>query len=45
VVTDRFTLPEVIGRTLVIHSGADDFRSQPAGNAGTKIACGVIRCG
>ena len=45
VVTDRFTLPEIIGRTVVIHSGADDFRSQPAGNAGTKLACGVIRCG
>lgn len=45
VLTDRFTLPEIIGRTLVIHSGADDFRSQPAGNAGAKIACGVIRCG
>ena len=45
VVTDRFTVPEIIGRTLVIHSGADDFRSQPAGNAGTRIACGVIRCG
>lgn len=43
--TDRFRVEEVIGRTVVIHSGADDFRSQPAGNAGTKIACGVIcRC-
>ena len=41
--TDRFRVEEVIGRTVVIHSGADDFRSQPAGNAGTKIACGVIR--
>ncbi len=45
VLTDRFTLPEIIGRTLVIHSGADDFRTQPAGNAGPKLACGMIRCG
>lgn len=42
VLTDRFTIPDVMGRTVVIHSGPDDFRSQPAGNAGEKIACGVI---
>lgn len=42
VITNRFRLWDVMGRTVVIHSDADDFRSQPAGNAGTKIACGVI---
>lgn len=41
--TNRFRLPEVLGRTVVIHSEADDFHTQPAGNAGSKIACGVIR--
>jgi len=41
--TNRFRVKEVIGRTVVIHSGPDDFRTQPAGNAGTKIACGVIQ--
>ena len=41
--TDRFTVQEIIGRTVIIHDGVDDFTSQPAGNAGTKIACGVIR--
>ncbi len=41
--TDRFTVKEIVGRTVVIHSDPDDFRSQPAGNAGKKIACGVIR--
>lgn len=30
------------GSTLVLHAGADDYRSQPAGGAGTPIACGVI---
>lgn len=40
--TDRFRVSDVIGKTVVIHSGPDDFRSQPAGNAGSKIACGVI---
>lgn len=43
VTTDRFRVSDVLGRTVVIHNMADDFRSQPAGNAGTKIACGVIR--
>lgn len=41
--TDRFRAQDVVGRTVVIHSGPDDLRSQPAGNAGAKIACGVIR--
>lgn len=42
VLSDRFNIRDILGRTVVIHSGPDDFRSQPAGNAGTKIACGVI---
>lgn len=42
IATDRFRLADIIGRTVVIHSMPDDFHSQPAGNAGTKIACGVI---
>lgn len=40
--TDRFTVREVIGKTVIIHSMADDFKSQPGGNAGVKIACGQI---
>lgn len=43
--TDRFSVKDIIGRTVVIHSNPDDFHSQPAGNAGKKIACGVIRKG
>lgn len=43
VLTDRFCLEDVIGRTVVIHSDPDDFHTQPAGNAGKKIGCGVIR--
>lgn len=41
--TDRFCVKDVIGRTVIIHGGPDDFTSQPAGNAGPKIACGEIR--
>ena len=40
--TDRFRVRDVIGRTAVIHGGPDDFTSQPSGNAGKKIACGII---
>ena len=44
VFTDRFSIRDVLGRTVVIHSGRDDFKTQPAGDAGEKIACGVIIC-
>jgi Cu-Zn family superoxide dismutase len=30
------------GSVLVIHGGADDYRTDPAGNAGDRIACGVV---
>lgn len=32
----------VMGRTLILHSGADDYRSQPSGDAGERLACAVI---
>lgn len=41
--TGRFTVDEVIGRTLILHAKPDDFTSQPSGNAGKRIACGVIK--
>ena len=31
------------GSALVIHAKADDYRSDPAGNAGDRIACGVVQ--
>lgn len=43
VLTNRFTVEEIIGKVVIIHSGIDDFTSQPAGNSGEKIACGVIQ--
>ncbi len=42
VATNRFQLREIIGKTVVIHDMADDFNTQPSGNAGTKIGCGKI---
>jgi len=43
VLTDRFRLKDVIGRAVVIHNMPDDFTSQPSGNSGQKIACGIIK--
>ena len=40
--TDRFTVPEIIGRAIIIHGQRDDFTTQPAGDAGQRIGCGVI---
>ena len=39
----RFTIAEIIGKSVVIHDMPDDFTSQPSGNSGEKIGCGVIR--
>lgn len=41
--TGRFTVTDIIGRTIVVHHAPDDFTSQPSGNSGKKIACGEIR--
>ena len=43
VLTDRFRVRDVVGRSVVIHSSPDDLHSQPSGNPGSKIACGTIR--
>ncbi len=40
--TDRFTVRDVLGKTVILHDRPDDFTTQPSGNAGNKIACGVI---
>ena len=32
----------IVGRSLVVHKDADDYKTQPTGNSGARIACGVI---
>jgi Cu-Zn family superoxide dismutase len=36
------SLPDGRGTALVVHEGPDDMRTDPAGNSGRRIACGVI---
>lgn len=40
--TNKFKPEDVIGRSVIIHQNPDDYRTQPAGDAGKRIACGVI---
>jgi superoxide dismutase, Cu-Zn family len=35
--------PSIVGLSVVVHRDPDDYRSQPAGNSGPRIACGIIR--
>ncbi|MBQ7796890.1 MAG: superoxide dismutase family protein [Lachnospiraceae bacterium] len=39
----RFTIRDILGRSVIIHMNPDDFRTQPSGNSGSMIACGEIR--
>jgi Cu-Zn family superoxide dismutase len=40
--TDKFRVADVVGKAVIIHQNPDDYRTQPAGNAGKRLACGVI---
>ena len=32
----------IVGKGIIVHAGVDDFKSQPSGAAGARVACGVI---
>jgi superoxide dismutase, Cu-Zn family len=34
---------EIFGKALVVHAMPDDYKTQPSGNSGDRVACGVIR--
>lgn len=36
---------DILGRAIVVHAMPDDYHSQPAGNAGARVGCGVIDVG
>ena len=41
--TDRYSLEDIMEKTIIVHSAPDDFTTQPSGNSGEKIACGEIK--
>src|SRR5690606_33162494 len=45
--TDRWTIGDdtttnILNKAVIVHSGVDDYTSQPSGNAGSRIGCGVV---
>jgi Cu-Zn family superoxide dismutase len=45
--TDLWTLggkgdKNILGKSIIVHSGEDDYTTQPSGNSGSRIGCGVI---
>ena len=48
VTSDRWSIggdekTNVIDKSIIVHSGVDDYTSQPSGNSGSRIGCGVIK--
>ncbi|WP_207420700.1 superoxide dismutase family protein [Desertivirga brevis] len=45
--SDRWTIggdekTNILKRAIIVHSGVDDYTTQPTGNSGSRIGCGVI---
>lgn len=41
--TDKFQVANIVGKSVIIHENPDDYKTQPAGASGKKLACGVIQ--
>ncbi len=41
--TNKFKPQDAIGKSIIIHQNPDDYRTQPAGDAGKRLACGLIK--
>ena len=46
--TDIWTLggkpdKNILGKSIIVHGGMDDYKTQPTGNSGSRIGCGVIQ--
>jgi Cu-Zn family superoxide dismutase len=43
VITIGSGVTDVVGKSIIVHKDPDDFKTQPTGNSGARVACGVIR--
>lgn len=41
--TNKFTVFDVLNKAVIIHQSPDDYRTEPAGNSGKRIGCGIIK--
>lgn len=41
--TNKFTVFDVINKAVIIHQSPDDYRTEPSGNSGKRIGCGVVK--
>ena len=42
-ISDSDTAKNILNKAIIVHGGEDDFKTQPTGNAGSRIGCGVIK--
>lgn len=45
VATDAAALLDGEGKSIIVHAAADDYRTDPSGNSGGRVACGVFTAG